>query len=114
MWTNLPRLLTIRVKMTPRTKVSGHTRTGAPTGWEKVRLGGTLRGHTPIAHWMNKISDTDFGDVEVYKMTSGKGKGNYFVEVWSNGKFNKYSPSYQSKSKALAFATDWMRRHPNG
>jgi len=87
-------------------------------GWKKIYVDKeqTLRGHIPEDQWIfhGKQERGSFSVITIYKMTSGKGKGRYFVEMWSNGRFDKYSPSFKTKSQALKYAINWMKKHPYG
>jgi len=42
-------------------------------------------------------------------MTSGKGKGKYFVEFWVATRGSTYSHSVKTKSQALRYAKSYMR-----
>jgi len=64
----------------------------------------TLRGHAPVMKWVKDYGACNFGVVEIFKMKSGLGKGNYFVEVWKNGNFSRQSKSFKEKKNAVAYA----------
>ena len=79
--------------------------------WKKVapNIGSTLRGHIPIAKW-SRGKEED-GVVEIYKMTSGRGKGNYFVEIWGGmDKIPTESKTFTDFNDAKRFALKTMEK----
>ena len=70
----------------------------------------TLRGHAPQKKWIHGVPGDESGIIEIFKMTSGKGKGRYFVEFWEKGKSPIESKSFDNYEDAIKFAKEYMNK----
>ena len=77
--------------------------------WHKIEPNkdATLRGHTPVIEWRKKYNSNEFSIITIYRMTSGKGKGKYLLEIWLNGKFNT-TKTFDKLNDCVNFAKKYM------
>ncbi len=76
----------------------------------------TIKGWKKLCHECGYFNDSSGQTVLVSQKEFSR---NYHVRLFESGQAKKnegktISPEYTAKSKADAFAEDWMQKHPNG
>jgi hypothetical protein len=76
----------------------------------------TIKGWKKLCHECGYFND---GSGQTVLVSQKEFSRNYIVQLLESGQAKKnegktISPEFATKSKADAFAEDWMQKHPNG